>query len=177
MTSMFPNPDDESTSQVPLGSEDFPDEAEHKEPTEGGGLRKKLTEALARINELESEKDVEVGALTEQAMDQAFTDNGLSRHEGLGRAIAAQYDGEPSSEALAQHLLSEYDQTFAGAPNPIAAQITAAQARLDMASQGAGSVPIVPKEDEALSKAEAQGDYRKTMAIKSGQITDLLNHR
>ena len=38
------------------------------------------------------------------------------------------------------------------------------------ASSTAGSVPIVPTEADALSKAEAAGDYDATMAIKAQQI-------
>jgi hypothetical protein len=146
------------------------EEAAEELPTTGGALRAKLEEALARVKELEGDKDTEVADLTEQAMDRAFADNGLSRTEGLGKAIAAQYEGEATTEALAEHLLSEYDHEAMGAPNPIAAQVASAQSRIDMAEMGAGSVPITPTTGEELAAAEAAKDYDKTMAMKGAEV-------
>lgn len=140
------------------------------EPTTGGALRKKLEEALARVKELEGGQNTEVADLTEQAMDRAFADNGLSRTEGLGKAIALGYDGEPTTEALAQHLIEEYNHEAQGAPNPLATQVANAQSRIDLASVGSGSAPIAPTEGEALAEAEARGDYQKTLSIKGAEV-------
>lgn len=108
-------------------------------------------------------------------MDRAFADNGLDRHTGPGKAIATAYEGEPTTEAVAQHLLNEYDHTLESAPNPIAASISTAQSQLDHAAAGAGSVSV-PTQDDILAQAEAKGDWAATLETKSDQLERLLGN-
>lgn len=139
-----------------------------KEET-GGSLRAKLEEALAENKTLKAEK-----------LDAAFTDIGLSPTTGLGKAIAKEYDGAPTTEALAEYAKIEYEWEKPVAPvtdPPVAQEIATEQAALDAASQTAGSVPIVPSEADDLAAAEAAGDYQKTLDIKSRQIEAQIRGR
>ena len=68
----------------------------------------------------------------------------------------------------------EDDFEWYGRPNPWAAQIAGEQAKLEAAGLGAGSVPSVPIEGDALARAEASGNYVNAMQIKFEQIFQLL---
>jgi hypothetical protein len=166
--------DRERDSQVPVGSEDidnYGDAHEGEEVEESArGLRGKLQEAHAKIRELEEANVVKTDAIRGQELDVAFAANGLSRTEGIGKAIAIAYDGEPTATALAEHLVTEYQYEFFGAPNPLANEIALAYEQLDQIGQTAGSVPHVTPWDEELAKAEATGDTDKTLAMKSQQV-------
>jgi hypothetical protein len=50
----------------------------------------------------------------------------------------------------------------------------AGQARLDKLGETAGSVPAIPTADQELEKAEAKGDYKTTLEIKSRQFGTML---
>ncbi len=141
-----------------------PDEGQ--KPEEAKGLRKQLEASLER----------EKGYRT-QLLSTAYADVDLDPTTGLGKAIAKEYDGEASAEALALYAKAEYDYTKPEAVaelNPQAAVITQEQAALDLAGQTAGSVPVAPTQGDALAKAEAEGDYATTMAIKGQQLADLM---
>jgi len=136
------------------------------DPDEPKGLRKQLAEAHGRIKELNAEK-----------LEGAYGELGLDTSKGFGKAIAKEYDGEVSKEALAGWLESEYDwkpEAVAPPANPVAAVINQTQAQIDAASEGAGSVPVTPTGAEALANAEAEGNYKQTMAIKSDQIANMF---
>ncbi len=146
-----------------------PDEGQ--KPEEAKGLRKQLEASLER----------EKGYRT-QLLSTAYADLDLDPKTGLGKAIAKEYDGEASAEALAAFAKAEYDYVYTkpeAAPelNPQAEVIAQAQAALDQAGQTAGSVPVAPTEGDTLAKAEAEGDYATTMAIKSQQVAEALTRR
>ena len=110
-------------------------------------------------------------------MKGAYNDIGLNPNDGLGKAIAKEFDGKPTTEALAEYARAEYGyEKPIGSDHPEAATITGQQAQLDAASQGAGSV-LPPKEADVLAKAEAEGDYKTSMAIKGNQVAQMFQGR
>ena len=110
-------------------------------------------------------------------MTGAYNDIGLTQDSGLGKAITKEFDGKPTTEALAAFALEEYGYTApVGQDHPDAATITGQQAQLDDASQGAGSV-LPAKEADVLAKAEAEGDYKTSMAIKGNQVAQMFQGR
>lgn len=100
----------------------------------------------------------------------AYNQMGLDPNEGLGKAIAKEYSGKPTPEALAEFAKEEYNYTPAvESSSPQAQEIAAEQARIDQVGQGAGSVAPVTQQD-ALAIAEAERDNNTTMAIKGAQV-------
>jgi hypothetical protein len=107
-------------------------------------------------------------------MTQAYKDAGLDPAMGLGKAIAKEYDGDMTPEALTEYARDEYGWTPPEAPaHPQEQQIVTEQARLDQAGATAGSI-VTPTTDDELAKAELDGDWNRTMAIKGQQIADMF---
>jgi hypothetical protein len=137
---------------------------ETKDPDEPKGLRKQLADAHARLKVFEvNERQV------------AFNDAGLDTSTGIGKAIAQVYEGDVSKDAIRKFATDEYGVQF---ENPEethaqATEITQAQERLDGVTETAGSVAELTAGD-ALAKAEADGDYITTMAIKGQRVADSL---
>jgi len=141
-------------------------EAPVEPKSEGSGLRAQLEKTLAENRELKAEK-----------LTDGLVAIGLNENDGLGKAIAKDYSGEYSKEAIAAFADTEYGHKFDTPPamTPQGAVIQQTQAQIDAASQGAGSVPVTPTGAEALASAEAEGNYKKTMAIKSDQIASMFD--
>ena len=133
-------------------------------PEEARGLRKQLNEAHAVIAKQRTD-----------ILTPAYNQLGLDPTKELGKAIAKEYEGEASFDALAKYAKDEYGYEFTPVDpaNPQVEVIAQAQAALDQVGQTAGSV-VTPTQNEVLDKAEAEGDYRTTMAIKGRQLTDML---
>lgn len=130
------------------------------EPEEAKGLRKQLNEAHATIR---GYKDKE--------LQESFTQIGLEFDKGLGKAIVKEYKGGTSVEEITEYAKSEYGYEPKTAPdNPLAATIAEAQAKLDSVGDTAGSVVLKLDEQGAIDKAEAEGDYVTTMALKGAQV-------
>ena len=137
-----------------------------EEPKETGkGLRAQLEKTIAEKNDYKT-----------QLLSGAYESLNLDPTVGLGKAIAKEYDGAPNAEALAAYAMSEYEYSFTPEPeaHPQAGIINEGTAQIDSASQGAGSVPVAPTNQEALAEAEAKGDYATAMTIKSQQVADDL---
>ena len=137
-------------------------------PDTGKGLRAQLEKANSDLK-VYREKE-RVGA---------FEANGLDTTKGQGKAFVRGYDGENSVEAVATYLKEEYEYVYEApeGEHPQAQAIAQGQAALDQIGQTAGSVPVVPSEGDVLAKAEAEGDYKKTMAIKGQQMADMMRTR
>ena len=133
-------------------------------PEEARGLRKQLNEAHATIAKQRTD-----------ILTPAYEKLNLNPESGLGKAIAKEYEGEASFDALAKYAKDEYGHEFTPVDNahPQAAEIVQGQAALDQVGQTAGSV-VAPTEGDVLAKAEAEGDYVTTMAIKGQQLADML---
>ena len=134
-------------------------------PEEARGLRKQLNEAHAEIKTLKVEK-----------MDDALVKLNLNRESGLGKAIAKEYEGEASFDAISAYANTEYGHALpeASGDHPQAAQVQTAQAALDQVGQVATPTAPIGRED-ALAKADALGDYATTMAIKAQRLAESFN--
>ena len=142
----------------------------------GKGLRGQLEKQIAATK---SEQDKNA-VLRTQLLDRSYQELGLDPTKLVGKAIAEKYEGEPNTTALAEFAKAEYG--FEPSPadpaaHPLAEQITTQQTALDQVGQVAGSVPAVLSEPDTLAKAEAEGDYATTMAIKGNQIAELFSNK
>jgi hypothetical protein len=130
------------------------------------GLRDKLAAVEAERDELR------IGA-----MSSAFNEIGLDPETGLGKAIAKEYKGKPSTEALAAYAKDEYGHSAPADPtHPQAQTIVQESQRLDTAAVGSGSVAAPSQQDE-LAKAEADGDWDKAMTIKGNVVANMMRGR
>lgn len=129
---------------------------------------KELREALARSNE---DRDKYKG----MALADAFSKVGLDTSKGLGKAIAKEYEGDPTPEALAEYAETEYGWEAAETPeNPAAPQITQANEKLENVQNE--SVSTEPKtESEAITKATADGNLQEAGRIKAGQLREMFS--
>lgn len=98
----------------------------------------------------------------------------LDPTKGLGKAIAKEYDGEPTIEGLAEFAKAEYGYDVPEQPdNPVAEQVVEATATADAIRQV--TKPVVPdSKDETRRKAEAEGDYETLSQIKGDQLRNLM---
>ena len=121
----------------------------------------------ARLKEVQAQNaDLRAGQ-----MRAVYAEVDLNPDTGLGKAIAKEFDGEMTVEALTAYAKTEYGYDVPDAPtNPQAATIAVEQARLDNASQGAGSVPLAPTAQGAIAEAEAAGDWTTAMNLKADQM-------
>ena len=134
--------------------------------SEAKGLRGQLETALEKLAKHEA-KD----------RDRAFADAGLDISQGVGKAVYKEYEGEMGKDEILAYASSEYSfEVGDGVAHPQAEAIAQGQAALDQVGQTAGSV-AVPTEGDVLAKAEAEGDYNTTLAIKGQQVADMLKPR
>jgi hypothetical protein len=121
---------------------------------------------------LKREREENAG-LRAQQMTSVYAEADLDLTKGLGKAIAKEYDGPMTLEALTAYASEEYGYVVPEAPsNPQAQLITSEQTRLDTAAQGAGSVPVAPTSEQAIAEAEAAGDYATAMSLKGEEMAD-----
>ena len=86
----------------------------------------------------------------------------------------ADSSGDVSADALAEYAKTEYDwEGSEESPNPQAQAINEGTQRLEEVNQTSGSI-VPPNESDALAKAEAEGDYATTLAIKGQRVADSL---
>jgi hypothetical protein len=143
-------------------------EPEAKEKSEAKGLRGQLEKSLVENKKLRS-----------TILTEAYAKLELDTDKGLGKAIAKEYEGEASFDALAEYAKNEYGhEAVEVAPdNPVVPSITDGHTALDQLGQTAGSVPLSPTDGDVLAEAESTGDYATTMAIKGQQMADMMRTR
>ena len=130
---------------------------------EAKGLRSQLEAALSENKDLKA-KD----------RDRAFADAGLDITKGVGKAVYKEYDGDMTKDAILGYAAEEYShEAGEGEVHPQAEAIATGQAALDQVGQTAGSV-VPPTQSDELAKAEAEGDYATTLAIKGQRVADSL---
>lgn len=155
----------ETTETTEIGTET----TETGGPPETGGP-KELREALKK------EKDLSHGYRS-QLLTGVFEELGLNPETGLGKAIAKEYDGEPTLKALTEYATSEYGYEAPEKPeNPKEPQITEGQKDLDNVNTQSQSV-MPSSESEALKKAHAEGDYATAGAIKANRMERMFKRR
>ncbi len=145
-------------------------EAESKET--GKGLRAQLEKQIAATK---AEREVSADYRT-KLLNRSYEELNLDPTKLIGKAIAEKFDGEPTTEALAAFAKEEYGYeppAQAEEQHPQAQQIAQGQAALDQVGQTAGSI-VPPTEVDSLAKAESEGDYSTTLAIKGQQMAEML---
>ena len=131
---------------------------------------KELRDALKRKTE-------EAAEYRGQLMTGAYDAIGLNPETGLGKAIAKEYEGDPTAEALAEYAEAEYGFKAEETPeNPKAPAIEGGQKQIDAVN--AQSESITPgSESEALKEAQSKGDYATAGAIKANQLERMLKRQ
>lgn len=129
---------------------------------------KQLREALKRSQEREAQ-------FRGQLMERAYTEAGLDPAKGLGKAIAKEYDGEPTTDALLAYAKEEYGHEPTVKPeNDLQPEITKGQKVVDDV-QTISSSQESSTDKERLKKAEAEGDLAVAGDIKAKQLRKLFN--
>ena len=130
-----------------------------------GGLRKQLEAALERERTLRN-----------HILTQSYEQLGLDPSQGLGKAIAKEYSGEASYDALASYAESEYGYV-APQPEPetlpIVTEVAEKQMKLDELQNTSGSI-AEPAPIERIAAAEQEGDYLTAMRLKNQQLQNML---
>ena len=101
---------------------------------------------------------------------------GLTLDTGIGLVLSEQFSKGDLALGDITEAATKYGHVVPEAQpaaHPEAEAIAQGQAALDQIGQTAGSV-APPTESDALAKAEAEGDYATTMAIKGQQVADSL---
>lgn len=114
-------------------------------------------------------------------MQSAFSSLGFDPSKGLGKAIAKEFDGEPTVEAISAYAAEEYgweppskEETPPVQPTPQQAIQQPAQQRVDQAIQQ--STPANANTlDQQIQDAEAKGDWITAMSLKTQKLTESLN--
>lgn len=102
-----------------------------------------------------------------QLLEGAFKGVGLDPTTGLGKAIAKEYNGDPTVEALREFATTEYgyEPPQDAAENPLAREIGAAQGRIGATTGEAEAIPLQPIDLE-IQQAEEKGDLVSAMTLK-----------
>lgn len=131
------------------------------------GLRKQLEASLDENKTLKS-----------KILSDSYGKLELDTTTGLGKAISQMYEGPADFDSLAKFAKEEYgyEPEALEEQHPEAQTIADGQKQLDQLGQTAGSV-VAPNEGDVLAKAEADGDYKTTMAIKGQRVADSLLRR
>lgn len=139
--------------------------------TESGGP-KELREALAR-------REAENKRLRGILMENAFRTLGLDPTKGIGKAIAKEYDGEPTVEAVEAYAVDEYgwEKQSGTQPSPEAALIETAQQRVTQATSGSVTAPPPSDLDQQIREAESKGDWVTSMSLKAQKLRGILESR
>lgn len=128
---------------------------------------KQLREALKR-------QQAENAKLRTQLLDRAYSEAGLDPSTGLGKAIAKEFDGEPTAEALLTFAKEEYDyEPPTSDPAPQATQRREAQQQIEKVE--AATVPsqtLTPKEAER--QAQADGNLELAGRIKAQRLAERM---
>jgi hypothetical protein len=163
----------EDTMTTELNAGDPVTEPSDEGKDTGRGLRAQLEKQIEKTNESQANNQ----KLRTQLLDRSYQELGLDPTKLVGKAISEKYEGEPTTEALADFAKEEYGYipVAASEPHPLAGQISTQQAALDQVGQTAGSVPVLPTENDALAQAEAAGDYATAMQIKGDQVAAMFN--
>ncbi len=134
-------------------------------PEDAKGLRKQLAEAHKDLAEANA-----------KILTPAYEKLGLNPELGLGKAIAKEYDGPASFEGLAEFAQTEYGHVAPDVEPDAHPQAEAIHTETDKLEQVAGAATsVVPAtQGTELQKAEADGNYQTTLAIKGQQLAEML---
>ena len=128
---------------------------------------KGLRDALDRREAELKEKDAEINRLTGRLMESAFRDAGLNPLEGMGKAVAKLYEGDPDPAKIAEYANTEFGwEAPSKEQTPAAAAFAAPQQRVTAAV--AQSVPLGATTDAAseIARLESEGKWQEAMTLK-----------
>lgn len=131
---------------------------------------KQLREALARTQ-------AENAELRGKLLEGAYEAIGLDPSKGLGKAIAKEYKGEPTKEALAAFAAEEYGHEVAAPPEnpaePAIHEATKVEDKID-----AIATPDVPQDRaQRIAQAEANKDYATAGREKADALAAMFQRR
>ena len=120
---------------------------------------KQMRGALERKDETIAERDQQIAAMRSQLVGGHLQNIGLDPSTGLGKAIAKEYDGDVTAEAVAAFAMSEYGHE-PQAPQPVMQEPPVAQQQFDQQQQaaafGSASGSIAPTTPEDVIGAHDQ---------------------
>ena len=131
------------------------------------GFRKALDRANDRVAELE-------GRLKAAAFNQL----GIDPEKGVGKAIAALYDGEPDVEAIAKFAADEFEwQPTGEVRSEQETRVADAQSRMDEVRESSSPVtpPVEEDLDAQIAAAEAAGDFQTSLNLKMQKVRDAFS--
>lgn len=133
-----------------------------QEDTTPAGLRATLERKDEKIKEMQEQLNQQKVRLLEGA----FKEAGLDPTKGVGKAVAKEYEGDPSPEAIQSYAREEYgwEPTPEQTSEQIAA-VTEAQERVAGVAAGSASVPT-QEVDLAIADAEKAGDFAESIRLK-----------
>lgn len=120
---------------------------------------KELRDALAR----EKAKNAKLSA---RVMKDEFAAIGLDPEQGLGKAIAKEYQGELDAEAIKEYAATEYGYEAPTTENPAQPAIDAGNARLEQVNNNTESLEPATLQEKAR-KAAADGDMTAAANAKA----------
>lgn len=137
------------------------------ETDEGGP--KALREALERAKAEAAEARKEANAYKVRALEAAFREAGLDPAKGVGKAVAKEYDGEVTPEAIRAYAESEYGWEAPSQESAIAPVVREAQARVSSVQAESVSQPT-SMIDQQIRDAEQSGDFAAAVALKTQKL-------
>lgn len=145
------------------------------ETTEAAEGPKGLREALDRKEAELAEERTRNTELTSKLMQSAFKEAGLNPLEGLGKAVAKLYEGEPDAAAVAQFAKEEYGWSGSAQTSSAdtASAVAAGQQRVDSALAGSSPITAEPELRQQIQEAERAGDWTTALALKTRALKDI----
>lgn len=134
------------------------EQTETQEPVEQTDGPKQLREALKR-------KDEQIAEMKAKLRGVAFKDAGLDPTKGIGKAVAALYDGDLDGDAIREYASTEFDWSPTGEQMPSESEETLARDRADQVMRQGTSVSP-PELADQIAEAEQAGNYKQSVALK-----------
>ena len=125
--------------------------------------------AIKQMRDEMKRKDDKIAEQQAKLVSGYLADIGLSGDKGLGKAIAKDFDGDPTAETVAEYAKTEYEYEKPVDDNPQAENIDAAQKRADAFAGSSGSMQPTSGEDvvQAFDQKLAQPDATRKDARNS----------
>lgn len=141
--------------------------------TESADGPKGLREALERKEAENAELLAQNNQLTSKLMASAFKEAGLDPLEGLGKAVAKLYEGEPEADAIARYAQEEYGWQPVTSTSNAGTEQAQAQQRVDQAMSATQPLTAQPELANQIQEAERAGDWTTALALKTEQARAL----
>lgn len=136
--------------------------ADTAEDTTPAGLRATLDRKDERIKEMQEKINQQKVHLLERAFDEA----GLDPTKGVGKAVAKEYEGDPTKDAIQAFAREEYGwEPTPEQTNEMAAAVTEAQGRVSGVTATGVSTPT-QEIDLDIASAEKAGNFAESIRLK-----------